>query len=74
MDGLEMYNLTHSRELLKKVGAGRPTATYAMLELDMEKGKDTFQIPEHETVVTAMDNNQLKIKNHDGTYKASVVR
>ena len=73
IDALEVYNKTHSREILKKIGSGRPTATYAMLEADITKAKETWSIPFHETCVVAVDNNQLKIGGHDATYHERVV-
>ena len=47
IDSLEIYNRTHSRELLNRVGQGRQNASYGMLEEDVKKASTTYRLNDH---------------------------
>ena len=69
----DVYNQTHSKELLKHLGCGKPWPTYEMLEKDISKARDTWSLDVHDTIVCAADNNQLKINSWDVKLKDTTV-
>ena len=73
MESLNLYQHTHSRELLDTIAAGRPLALYQLLEKDLAKAMNSWTLTDWKTCIIALDNNQVKKSSYNAKHKAKTV-